>query len=214
MYLRYLCFPINVLGPGKRIGLWLTGCSKNCPGCMSVELRQRREDDEVSLVLVEQAIERCARKGASGITISGGEPFDQAEELALLVEWCEANITRDILVYTGYTQDELVGIRGARDVLAHIATLIDGPYVAELDDGIGARGSANQRVIDLCDLQDQRSCQNYDYEGVARERQAFHYGDHLFIAGLDGGQRKGSQLEDSQRKGIRIEGSQYREVSE
>ena len=27
--------PVTVLGPGRRLGLWVQGCSIRCPGCAS-----------------------------------------------------------------------------------------------------------------------------------------------------------------------------------
>ena len=30
-------FPVTVLGPGRRIGLWVQGCSIGCKGCVSMD---------------------------------------------------------------------------------------------------------------------------------------------------------------------------------
>ena len=83
-----------------------------------------------------------------GVTISGGEPFDQPQQLNRLVTLLHAELTEDILVYTGYTLEQLQ-LRNCPDtngVLDKIAVLIDGAYVEELDDGVGLRGSSNQKI--------------------------------------------------------------------
>lgn len=179
MYLRYICYPVTVLGPGKRLGIWMSGCDKRCPGCMSEDLRERRDSDLISIDVVKELIRENA-SGIDGVTISGGEPFDQPEDLYELVEFLTDEVTKDILVYTGYSFEELDSSPDTRRVLSIIATLIEGEYVQSEDDGKGIRGSRNQRVIK------NRPFPGFDYEGCARERQLFVFGKDTFAAGLRG----------------------------
>ena len=74
MFVRHICFPITTLGPGKRLGIWVSGCSKACVGCMSEELKNREESDRISLESLQRMITGYAGR-IEGVTISGGEPF-------------------------------------------------------------------------------------------------------------------------------------------
>ena len=80
-----------------------------------------------------------------GITVSGGEPFLQAEALAKLL--CRVRREKDlgVILYTGYTYEEVAG----HPLLRQCDALIDGPYIKEADDGRSMRGSSNQRLIHL-----------------------------------------------------------------
>lgn len=88
-----------------------------------------------------------------GLTISGGEPFLQAEMLSELLRLLKKGMNCDVgvIVYTGYTLEELQRMPFAQGLLEQTDLLIDGPYVQELDDGLSLRGSSNQRVIPLTD---------------------------------------------------------------
>lgn len=141
--------PVHSLGPGERVCLWLQGCLRDCPGCISPELRQIA-GPETAVELLAGILIRTARRGnCGGLTISGGEPFLQAPELLRLLMLVRDGF-RDILVYTGYTLEELLeeacGPAG-RDCLAYIDVLIDGPYLRERNrPDCVLRGSENQVI--------------------------------------------------------------------
>ena len=83
-----------------------------------------------------------------GITISGGEPFLQIEELAELIEILSSVCTDDIIVYTGYTLEQLNKEHSVavKRIINNVSVIIDGEYIDELNDGVGIRGSSNQKV--------------------------------------------------------------------
>lgn len=146
MYAARMLYPVRVLGPGERIGLWLSGCPRACPGCSNPELWQQRESQRISVERLSELMHRLAEgRQVDGITITGGEPLLQGEELALLLEMT-ADITADVLIYTGYTLEEARALPGAAQVLARTAVLIDGPYLQEFNDALPLRGSRNQRI--------------------------------------------------------------------
>lgn len=143
-----LLYPVRVLGPGERIGLWLSGCHRACPGCSNPELWERRREQHMPVQRLADIIRRLAREHpVDGLTITGGEPFEQPEALRALLDML-ADVTDDVLIYTGFTLEELrARADGATDgVLARTAVLIDGPYRQELNAGQPLRGSGNQRI--------------------------------------------------------------------
>ena len=151
MNVARILYPVQVLGPGKRVGIWVAGCSRGCEGCSNPELWEQKPEYEISVDRLAALIENLAREHeVNGFTISGGEPMNQADALVELIGRLSA-ISPDILVYTGFTIEAL---REKHDpavdaVLRGIAVLIDGAYVEALNDNTFLRGSSNQRVIVL-----------------------------------------------------------------
>lgn len=87
-----------------------------------------------------------ARPSIEGVTISGGEPFLQAEALANLLDLVLAKRPElTVMSFTGYLKDDLNWPEAQR-LLGHLDLLIDGPYVKELNDDLGLRGSSNQQL--------------------------------------------------------------------
>ena len=93
--LSKLHFPITALGPGRRIGLWLQGCSIRCSGCMSRDTWEFSDESHRVEVLLERVTPWLAE--ADGITISGGEPFDQPEGLLSFLVGLRERFRGDIL---------------------------------------------------------------------------------------------------------------------
>ena len=88
-----------------------------------------------------------------GITLSGGDPFEQAETFALLAKVAKGE-GYHITTYTGYTFEQLVNPeiagKGWSDLLLHTDLLVDGPFIARVKNGLlKFRGSENQRLIDV-----------------------------------------------------------------
>lgn len=180
MFIKRMCYPVHVLGPGERIGIWLAGCEKRCPGCMSPELQTTEGCGNVSVDDVIASLQKVPGP-IDGITISGGEPFLQHEELCALVEFIDANLTHDIIIYTGYQLDELRTKKSPpiESILSHIAVLIDGEYRDDLNDGVGLRGSSNQTIHIF------RNPQDYEYlKSAERTLQTFRYNDSILVVGI------------------------------
>ncbi len=94
-------FPVTTLGPGRRLGIWFQGCSIRCPGCVSADTwPSRTEQIPVTHVLSAVSEYACA---ADGVTISGGEPFEQPEALGELLSLLRPILPPDgdVLVYSG-----------------------------------------------------------------------------------------------------------------
>ena len=148
MNVARILYPVRVLGPGNRVGIWLCGCSRACKGCSNPELWEQKPEYEVSPSEVYKLIELVASSNViDGFTISGGEPMDQSSSLVELLGLI-SGISDDILIYTGYRVEEL---RARSDlatdyILKEISVLIDGAYIEELNNGAVLRGSSNQMI--------------------------------------------------------------------
>lgn len=132
---------IETLGPGLRYGLWVQGCTRGCPGCVSPGAQDPAGGYESTVE--EIAREILETEDIEGITISGGEPFLQQEALARLIDLVRAEKNLGVLVYTGFGYPEIAMTELARRCDA----IIDGPYIEEKNDGRSLRGSSNQRLI-------------------------------------------------------------------
>lgn len=137
-------------GPGRRSVIQVSGCSLRCSGCLVPQTHRLENGERVAISsVVSEVVGR--REEHDGVTILGGEPFDQAEAVAELVSRLK-NYGFHITVYSGYTIDQLIQRKQpATDyILTHIDLLIDGPFVSDLSGRAGEyRGSQNQRIIDL-----------------------------------------------------------------
>lgn len=145
-------FPVTVLGPGRRIGIWLQGCSIRCRGCVSQDTWAFDRSRETTVARLMQWCRETTGGAIDGVTISGGEPFDQAPALAALLDalirWrLLARRDFDLLCYSGYPLAELKK-RHAR-ILAKLDALIPEPYVESEPLTHLWRGSANQPLIPL-----------------------------------------------------------------
>ncbi len=169
---------VHVLGPGLRYVLWVQGCKQSCPGCVAVNAHNMEMGTAIKIDALAFEI---IVSNATGITISGGEPFLQAEELSSLLDYVAKKKDMGTIVYTGYTYEELMKQSASRELLSRVDLLIDGPYIRQLDDGKGLRGSSNQRVICLTDRY-----KDYlnDYGVGSRKIEYFYHGISIHEIGI------------------------------
>ena len=147
---RILC-PVRELGPGNRLGIWVQGCMRRCPGCANPELWSidERKDIPVGL-LTPMVITSIVSQKLTGVTSTGGEPMLQAKELAVLLKHLKP-LCEDILLFTGFTYEQLLRSEDpdVKEVLSSVSVLVDGEYIKEQNAGDRLRGSTNQRIIFL-----------------------------------------------------------------
>lgn len=139
-------------GPGVRATLFVTGCLIRCPNCQNKEA-QDFNYGELWTADTEDAFIKCASsKNVSGITILGGEPFDQTMDNSLLhlLKRLNTEVFKPIWIYSGYTYERLMRAQMTREILEQCDVLVDGRYVESLKDHrLKHRGSSNQRIIDV-----------------------------------------------------------------
>lgn len=177
MYVDQILYPVTALGPGTRMALWVSGCNRHCRKCANPELWYRHEYQKITPEKLVKTIGSMIGLGIDGITITGGEPFDQADELCMVIDGLPEQI--EVLVFTGYKYEELLEKNDARELLSRVDVLIDGEYVDELNNNSSAlRGSTNQQIRYLNKavqseyekyLSEGRKIQNfvYDYKTVS-----------------------------------------------
>ncbi|MDR0675313.1 MAG: anaerobic ribonucleoside-triphosphate reductase activating protein [Mycoplasmataceae bacterium] len=141
----------TVNGQGLRKVFFSQGCSHHCKNCFNPETWSFAGGQEFNIGdLVEQVVKE---KYLTGVTFSGGDPFQQAEafaKLAILLKQQRINIWS----YTGYTYEELLILAKTnsyvKQMLDNIDVIIDGKYIEKLaNDKLKYRGSSNQRIIDV-----------------------------------------------------------------
>lgn len=204
MNVARILYPIKVLGPGNRLGIWLVGCHRKCEGCSNPELWEQKEYYEIVLDdLISMLQPILEKEELDGIVITGGEPFNQAKELLQLLKHIE-KYTEDILVYTGYLKEELQ----CKDVssiecLNHIGVLVDGPYIEMLNNNITMRGSSNQNVYVLRESLKQRY-ETYLAE-TTNEIQNFMTRNGMVSVGIHKKDFKNLLVKKSLEKGVMID---------
>ena len=137
-------------GPGVRAVIWVQGCSLGCPGCFNPLTHPFVGGELVSvhklfnhIVALKDAIE--------GITVSGGEPFQQQRPLRALLQRVKRETSLSAVVFTGYTWEEVGRMRDAEALLVCVDVLIAGRYDASQRLARDLRGSANKTVHFLTD---------------------------------------------------------------
>lgn len=143
-------------GPGIRYSIFVQGCSHGCPGCHNPESHSPKGGELRSIESVLGGIR--SNKLIAGVTLSGGEPFEQPHACAVLVQQLKAD-GYNIWTFTGYLYEDLMKMSQANPDIAcllnNIDVLVDGPFVEELKSlELDWRGSSNQRVIDLAKTRD------------------------------------------------------------
>lgn len=135
-------------GPGRRSVIQTAGCSIRCAGCFVPQTHERENGTLVSITsIVDEVLSK--RMHHDGVTILGGEPFDQPGPVAELVSRLKHHGI-NITVYSGHTFDQLIKrkLPTIDYILTHIDLLIDGPFDSSQGEGTGEyRGSRNQRLI-------------------------------------------------------------------
>jgi anaerobic ribonucleoside-triphosphate reductase activating protein len=137
-------------GPGRRLALWVQGCTIRCPGCCNPEMFTKIGGTEMT---TDAALDRLdAAKGVEGVSILGGEPFEQAADVAAFARGVRVR-GLTVMVYSGYRMAELreqaVSDPGVGELLETIDLLVDGRYDQTLPEPpppVGRRwlGSTNQ----------------------------------------------------------------------
>ncbi len=134
-------------GPGFRFTVFTQGCPHGCPGCHNPQTHdpaggKERTTEEIIREMLDNPL-------TDGLTLSGGEPFCQPEDCAVLAA-AARKAGLNVWAYTGYTYEELLRKPEVMPLLELVDVLVDGPFVLEKRSlACKWRGSTNQRLIDV-----------------------------------------------------------------
>ena len=132
----------KVNGPGNRFVLWTQGCSKGCSECFNPETWSTNIYKELSPL---QLFELIKNFEVDGVTISGGDPLEQEDELLeLLMLLSTIRLSKGVILFSGFTRAEISSNIIRENCLRYIDVLIDGRYEKNLKVDFSLKGSSNQ----------------------------------------------------------------------
>ncbi len=141
--LNRIQFPVYNLGPGKRLAIWVQGCHLACEGCINPELWNENGGKNINIETLAAGILKI-ENAFDGLTITGGEPFEQYEALVAFCSYIKLKSSLNILVFTGFRMDELIG-KFPDMLFSHaLDYLVDGRFVRSLAESDNIKGSSNQ----------------------------------------------------------------------
>jgi anaerobic ribonucleoside-triphosphate reductase activating protein len=155
-------------GPGVRVSLFVSGCRNHCKGCFNEVTWDFNYGEPFTEIEENEILEACDKEYISGLTLLGGEPFEEENQevlVTLIKKFKERFPEKNIWMYTGYVleKDLLPGQRKHVDgvtglILDSIDTLVDGPFIlAERNLSLKFRGSNNQRILDKDKIKELRN---------------------------------------------------------
>ncbi len=147
-------------GYGVRVSLFVSGCTHRCPGCFNAVAWDFAYGKPFDAAALQRVLDAAAPAHINGLSLLGGEPFEPANQpavLELVRAFKRLYPQKNIWCYSGYLYEtDLLAENGrahtpcTKELLDAIDVLVDGPFVqAKADISLLFRGSANQRLIDL-----------------------------------------------------------------
>ncbi len=146
-------------GIGVRVTLFVSGCTNCCPGCFQPETWSFTYGEPFTEETEDRLLEMLAPSYINGLTLLGGDPFEPANQRALLPFLRRVRATypqKTIWAFTGFVYEDLKRpgayphTDDTEEMLSLIDVLVDGPFIeARKELGLRFRGSDNQRLIDL-----------------------------------------------------------------
>ncbi len=136
----------SVDGTGFRDVLFVNYCPHRCDGCHNPETWNLENGRDVTL---EEVFCDLTKSDLTNVTFSGGEPFEQARELAILARALK-KVGKTIWVYSGYTYEQILADETKKELLALCDVLVDGRFDKNQTKlNLRFKGSLNQRIIDV-----------------------------------------------------------------
>ena len=134
-------------GEGLRAVIWTQGCSHDCKGCHNPETHAFDKGIVVDVSEIKKEIDELSLQ--DGITLSGGDPFFQAEACSEIAKYAKEK-GLNVWAYTGFLFEDLLENEKTKNLLKYVDVLIDGPFVLENKSlTLSYRGSTNQRIINV-----------------------------------------------------------------
>jgi anaerobic ribonucleoside-triphosphate reductase activating protein len=148
MRVNYILPESKANGPGIRYTIWVQGCSINCPGCSNTDTWDPAKGTDRSVDwLIEDILKH--KPNIEGVTITGGEPLDQFDEV---YELCARlwSLT-SIFLTTGYGAEDITK-KGFKKIYDKLDIICIGPFEQDKVCSGEWKGSSNQGVLFLTDI--------------------------------------------------------------
>lgn len=152
--LRYanITYKSLVNGPGVRNVLHLQGCTIGCKGCFNTHTWSKKGGKEDSIYKLAHEL---MKGNPSSISISGGEPTEQWENLRLMLKECHIRQPAlNVLMFSGRTEEQLHGDGIIEECFspfylsnALVSTIVCGPYDRDRPSDKYLLGSENQKIL-------------------------------------------------------------------
>ncbi|MBS6106571.1 MULTISPECIES: anaerobic ribonucleoside-triphosphate reductase activating protein [Anaerococcus] len=137
-------------GPGIRTSIFVTGCSLKCKNCFNKDYQDPNYGNLWTEENTLQIVNYLKKDEISGLTILGGEPFENAIDLIEIIKKIKEQIDKPIWIYSGYIYEILIKDPIHKKLLEEVDVLVDGPFIDSLKDlTLKFKGSSNQRIIDV-----------------------------------------------------------------
>lgn len=137
-------------GVGIRTTIFVTGCTHNCPGCFNKAYMNFNYGKLWTNETTQEVIKYLSNENVSGLTILGGEPFQNEVDLYDIVLEIKKFIDKNIWIYSGYTYEEIVMDENKKKLMELCDVLVDGKFILSKKNlRLKFRGSSNQRIIDI-----------------------------------------------------------------
>ena len=142
-------------GVGFRVSLFVSGCSRKCPGCFNASAQDPSYGKPFDETAKQKIFSELDNEYCKGLSLLGGDPMSKLGDIRpTVIAFCkevkEKYPDKDIWMWTGYTFEEIIQDETTKGILDYIDVLIDGPFVEELKDvTLAWKGSSNQKVIDV-----------------------------------------------------------------
>ena len=137
-------------GPGIRTTIFVTGCTHKCHNCFNEEYQDFDFGDPWTPKETDEVIEDLKLDEVKGLTILGGEPFQNEVDLLQVIRDIKKEVQKEIWIFSGYTYEEILKDEDKKKLLEECDVLVDGRFVEALKDlSLRFRGSSNQRIIDV-----------------------------------------------------------------
>ena len=168
-------------GPGVRVTLFVSGCTHHCRECFQPETWDFSYGEEFTEETQQELLKELSPDYIAGLTLLGGEPFEPANQRALLPFLRRVRDTfprKTIWVFTGYLFEELAGYGTGTgrarcevtdEMLSLLDVLVDGEFMIDKKDiRLRFRGSSNQRLLDVKQSLAQKKAVWWDDESQRR----------------------------------------------
>lgn len=137
-----IAYSTSVDGVGLRNALYVSGCNRRCPGCHNPQLWDINVGQDMT---VQEAFDKLNIDDFN-ISILGGEPMMQYEQVVELCKLIKEKTSKTIWLWSGYELHEIKS--QFPKILKYIDVLVDGPFIEEFKEpNLKWRGSSNQNII-------------------------------------------------------------------